>query len=101
MAVGELQRAGRLGRDPEGLAERELALVPQAVAEALALDVRHGEPEVAAGLARVEDGEDVRVLQPGGELDLALEPLGAEQAASSGRSTLSATGRLCLRSWAR
>ena len=32
-----------------------------------------------AGLPRVEHGHDVRVLQPGGELDLAQEPLGAER----------------------
>jgi hypothetical protein len=33
---------------------------------------------VAAGLAGVEDREDVGVLEPGGEVDLALEALGAE-----------------------
>ena len=32
-----------------------------------------------AGVARVEHGEDVRVLQPCGQLDLAQEPLGAER----------------------
>ena len=31
------------------------------------------------GLAGIVDGEDVRVLQPGGEPDLALEPLRAER----------------------
>ena len=47
----------------------------QPFAERLALDVGHGEPQPAVGqLAGVEHGEDVRVLQPGGDLDLALEP---------------------------
>ncbi len=54
------------------------------VAETLALDVRHGEPELARGLARVVDRQDVRVLQPGGELDLALEALGAQRAREIG-----------------
>ena len=35
------------------------------------------------------------MLQPGRQLDLALEALGAEGAASSGWSTLRATGRSC------
>ena len=70
--------AGRLGGDPERGVHRELPLPAEPVAEALALDERHGEPEPAVGLARVEHGEDVRMLQPGGEADLPLEPLGAE-----------------------
>ena len=41
------------------------------------------------------------VLQPRGDPDLPEEPLGAEGSASSGWRTLSATGRSCLRSWAR
>ena len=80
VSVGVLERPGRLGGDPERRVHRELPLAPQPVAERLALDVRHGEPELAGGLARVVDREDVRVLQPGGELDLALEALGAERA---------------------
>ena len=57
----------------------ELPLPPEPVAQALALDVRHGEPEPARGLARVVDREDVGVLQPGGEADLPEEALGAER----------------------
>ena len=41
-----------------------------------------------ARLARVVDGEDVGVLQPGGELDLALEPLGAERGGELGEEHL-------------
>ncbi len=45
-----------------------------------------------ARLARVEHGEDVRMLQPGGQLDLALEPLGAERGGQLGMEHLEATG---------
>jgi hypothetical protein len=51
----------------------------QPVPERLPLDVRHGEPELAGGLARVVNGEDVGVLEAGGELDLPLEPVGPER----------------------
>ena len=62
------------------------------VAEDLALDERHGEPELAGGLARVVDGQDVRVLQPGGEADLALEALGAERVGQLGVQHLERDG---------
>jgi hypothetical protein len=41
------------------------------------------------------------MLQAGRELDLALETIGPSEAANSGSSTFKATGRSCLRSWAR
>ena len=75
MLVGVVQRAGRFPPDLEGHVHRELPLAADPVAEALALDEGHGEPQPAGGLARVQHGEDVRVLQPGGEADLALEAL--------------------------
>ena len=100
--VRVLERLGRLARDPQRVFHRELALPPQPVPERLALDVRHGEPELTGSLARVVHGQDVGMLEPGGELDLALEALGAERGGRArGCSTLSATGRSCLRSWAR
>ena len=77
LAVGVLEGLGRLAGDAERILQRQLPLPPKAVPQALALDVRHGEPEPAGGLAGVEDREDVRVLEPGGEPDLALEPLRA------------------------
>ncbi len=40
-------------------------------------------------------------MQRGGEVDLAQEPLRPSLVATSGRSTLMATWRLCLRSRAR
>ena len=46
--VGVVERARRLARDLERVLDRELALAAEPVAEALALDERHGEPEPAA-----------------------------------------------------
>ena len=66
----------------------ELPLPAEPVAERLALDERHGEPELAGRFARVVDGQDVGVLQPGGELDLALEALGAERGGELGEEHL-------------
>jgi len=73
--VGVVQRAGGLPADLEGHIHGKLPLAANPVAEALALDEGHGEPQPAGDLARVQHGEDVRVLQPGGEADLALESL--------------------------
>jgi hypothetical protein len=56
-----------------------LPLPPEPVVEAFALNEGHGEPELSAGLARVEHGQDVRVLQTGDGLDLAEEALGPER----------------------
>ncbi len=52
-------------------------------------------------LARVEHGEDVRMLQPGGQLDLPLESLGAERGRQLGMQHLQGDGPLVARSWAR
>ena len=78
LVVCVLEGLGRLPRDPERFLHRELLLPPQPVPQRLALDVRHGEPEVAGGLARVVNGEDVGMLQACGELDLPLEPVGPD-----------------------
>jgi hypothetical protein len=87
----------RHGPGEHGLdVEPPLALEPGA--ERLALDVRHHPAEEAAGLAGVEERDDVGVLEAGGGADLGQEAVRAEGAASSGRRTLTATGRSCLRS---
>ena len=79
MVVRVLERLRRFPRDPDRVVHGQLPLAPEPVAEALALDERHGEPEAAVGIARIEHGEDVGVLQPGGELDLAEEAVGPER----------------------
>jgi hypothetical protein len=44
---------------------------------------RHHVVEKVVRLPRVDEGEDVRVLQPCGDLDFPQEPFGAEGAAGS------------------
>ena len=79
VVVRVVERAGDLARDAQRVGHRQLPLAVEPVAQGLALDERHREPELAVGLARVEHGEDVRMLQPRGEPDLALEALGAQR----------------------
>ena len=73
----------------------------RAVAQRLALDKGHDVEQEGVGLARVEQREDVRMLEIGGELDLGQEPSAPITAASPGRRSLRATLRSCRRSWAR
>ena len=47
--------------------------------EAFSLDERHREPQTVLGFSRVEDADDVRVLEAGGEADFLLEAVGAER----------------------
>ena len=96
VAVGVVQGGRGLARDPERVAHRELLLAGEAGAEGLALDVGHGEPEPAGRVARVEHGEDVRVLEPGREADLAKEALGAESGGELGVEDLEGDGAVVL-----
>ena len=78
LGMGEGERVGDLDQDADRLVHGELALAGQAVAQALPLHVGHHVIEEALGLAGVEQRQDVRVLEPGGDADLAGEPLGAQ-----------------------
>jgi hypothetical protein len=79
--VGVVQRPCGFPADLEGHIHRELPLAANPVAEALALDKGHREPQQfrpavpPSRCPAVQYREDVRVLQPGGEADLALEAL--------------------------
>ena len=73
MGVGE--RVGHFTGDVERLLDREFGLLPEASAQALALDVGHRVPQLSIGLSGVEDGQDMGVLEPGGRADLAEEAL--------------------------
>jgi hypothetical protein len=86
LIVGVLQPTRDLPRDPHGFPRHEAPLAPQAVAERLAVDPRHGEPEhrrvarsAGGDLARVVHRDDVGVLETRGEQDLAQEPLAAQR----------------------
>jgi hypothetical protein len=51
--------SGLIPGDAERVLHRQLPLSSQPVAQRLALDVGHGEPQLAGALARIEHGEDV------------------------------------------
>ena len=55
--------------------DREHVLPIEAIAERLPDDERHDVVEKALRVARIEQAEDVGVLQLGGEFDLAVEAL--------------------------
>ena len=65
-------------RDPHRLVHAELGLAVELVAQRLALDEGHDVKEKAVRRSRVEQRQDVRVLQRRRGLDLDDEPLGAE-----------------------
>ena len=76
--VGVVERGGYLDRDPDRLGDGELLLPAEPGPERLTLDEGHDVEEESVGLPRVEEGEDVGVLEIGGQLDLGQEPLGAD-----------------------
>ena len=83
-----IQGPGHFGRDPERLLHWELLLTHEPLPKRLALDKRHGEPELARRLPRVVNRKDVRVLQPGRKLDLSLEPLRSQRVGQFGKEHL-------------
>ena len=70
------------------LADGKLLFPVEPVAEGLALDERHHVEEVGVGLARVEQRQDVRVLEVGRQLDLGQEPLGTDHGRELGAEHL-------------
>ena len=65
--------------------DRKLPLPPETIPQGFAADERHCIPELAGGFTGVVHRQDVGMLEPGSESDLALEPLGTE---SSGQLRL-------------
>ena len=78
LRVRERERVGDLDQDADRLVHRELALRERGGRGGSPVHVGHDVVEEAVGLAGVEQRQDVRVLQPGGDADLAGEALGAE-----------------------
>ena len=72
-AVGVAQRVRHLARDLERLGAPELPFTQQALAQRLTLDVGHDIVKQPIGLIGVVERQDVRVVEPGGDLDLAEE----------------------------
>ena len=104
MGIG--QRVGHLAGERRGRLHRKASLTLEPLPQRLALDVGHDEVRHrSAGAivehAGIEDRKDVRVLEPGGELDLAEKALHALAATELGANHLQATKRLWRRSRAR
>ena len=76
--VGVVERGRHFGGNPDGVGHRELFLPGEPVAHRFPLHVWHDIEEKAVGLPAVEEREDVGMLEVGGGLDLAQEPLGAD-----------------------
>ncbi len=77
--MGVTESIGDLSRDPGRLVYGELLLAAQPYSKRLPVDVRHDVIEEASGLARIEEGQDVGVVQARGDLDLLQEPLRAQR----------------------
>jgi hypothetical protein len=59
--------------------KRKLALPPETIPEGFAANERHCVPELSGSITRVVHRQDVGMLEPGSEFDLALEALRAER----------------------
>jgi len=79
LLVRVIERARRLARDAKRVFDGQLVIPMQPVAQALPLDEGHGEPELAGDFAGVKHGQDVGMLKPGRDLDLAVEALRADR----------------------
>jgi len=77
-AVGIAQRVGHLPRDLQRIGDGQLPLAIEALAQGLALDVRHDVVDQAVHLVGVVQRKDVGMVQAGGDLDLVQEPGGAD-----------------------
>jgi hypothetical protein len=90
LPVGDLQRGGDVGGDAQRIIDRELTLTLELRAERLPLDVRHRVPRERRPVAvrgddtRIQNGQDARMLDRGGELHLARESIGADRAGERG-----------------
>jgi hypothetical protein len=76
--VGVAKRLGYRHSNPDRLIDRQLPLAVEARPKRLALDERHDIVEVTAGFARIEQRDEIRMLEVCRDLDLGEEALGAE-----------------------
>ena len=67
-----------LDEDSDGVADRQLALAHDALAQRLPRNVRHHEVEQPVRLTGIEQREDARMLELRGDLDLPLKARGAD-----------------------
>jgi len=83
-----MTNCGDGAREADGFAERELPLAREAGAERLTGDEGHDVEELAGGLAAVEERQEVRVLQRGGDADLGGKARRADGGAKLGLEEL-------------
>src|SRR4051794_19208678 len=78
------QRARDTARDANHIVDGELMFAVELRAQRLSLHERHDIEQESVGLAAVEQGKEVRVLQMRGYADLAEKSLDAEHRAQFG-----------------
>ena len=76
--MGIVERARHLAGELDGLCDRQSAHAGQPPSQRLAFDEWHDVVEQAVGAARVDEGEDVWVVEAGGDLYLAEKPVRAD-----------------------
>ena len=86
--VGELEGGRDFLRQADRVVDRQLLLPGEAGAEGLALDERHDVIQETIGFARIDQAEDVGVLEAGGGLDLGEEAVAADDGAQFGMEDL-------------
>ena len=88
------ERVAHLEDQADGLLHREPVLAHQPLAQRFALHERHDVVEQAIRRARVDERENVGMLQPREDADLAQEPLGAGERGELAAEHLDGDGTL-------
>jgi hypothetical protein len=90
------QRLGYVGGDAERVSERELRLLSQAYLKGAALDMGHDVVQQSFDRSRLEERENVRMLELRLDLDLAEETIGGHRADELGLEDLEGDVALIL-----
>ena len=77
-AVRIVERERYLTGEIDRHIHRELPLPAKTIPQGFAADERHCIPELSGGVTGIVHRQDVGMLEPGSEFDLALEALGTE-----------------------
>ncbi len=88
MPMRIVERGRHVPRDLQGVLDRQLLLPIESLTQRLALDVGHDIIEEIASLAGVVQWDDVRMVEPCRDLDLAEKPLGSQGGGQFGMQNL-------------